>query len=330
MSQNKRPVRGRFAPTPSGELHIGNAWAALLSWLQIRSRQGTFVLRMEDIDTQRSRPHLASQILDDLYWLGLDWDEGPDVGGPFGPYTQSERTEYYDEALKQLDGKGCLYPCYCSRADLLAAARAPHGLSSEGPAYPGTCRHLTQEEAARKSLVKAPALRFKVDHEMLIFQDGVAGQQEFDAASGGDFIVRRADGMISYQLAVVVDDDRMGITDVLRGSDLLDSVPRQLMLYKALGMHAPTFAHVPLFMGSDGKRLAKRHGGTSLAALREMGVAAEQVVGWLMWIAGLTEKPEPLAARECIPLFYMEKLPSDPIIIAEGTLSHLHGTPKTP
>ncbi|MCJ8010732.1 tRNA glutamyl-Q(34) synthetase GluQRS [Paenibacillus sp. KQZ6P-2] len=326
MSTNTRLVRGRFAPTPSGELHIGNAWAALLSWLQIRSLDGTFVLRMEDIDTQRARPHLASQILDDLYWLGLDWDEGPDVGGPYGPYTQSERIEYYEEALKQLEDQGCLYPCYCSRADLLAAARAPHGLSSEGPAYPGTCRLLTPDEAACKSLVKQPSLRFKVDHELLSFQDGIAGRQQFDTASGGDFIVRRADGMISYQLAVVVDDDHMHITDVLRGADLLDSVPRQLMLYRALGMHAPAFAHVPLFMGPDGKRLAKRHGGTSLAALREMGTAPEQLVGWLMWIAGLTEELVPLTAKECIPLFDMDKLPSESILITDEKLSRLHGS----
>lgn len=325
MSQNPRPVRGRFAPTPSGELHIGNAWTALLSWLQIRSANGTFVLRMEDIDTQRSRPHLARQILDDLYWLGLDWDEGPDVGGPFGPYTQSERMEYYDEALRQLDKQGYLFRCFCSRADLLAAARAPHGLSSEGPAYPGTCRNLTSEEAARKSLEKEPSLRFKVRHEQLVFHDGVAGTQTFDAAAGGDFIVRRADRMISYQLAVVVDDHMMRITDVLRGADLLDSVPRQLLLYNALGMTPPSFAHVPLFMGSDGKRLAKRHGGTSLAALRERKTAPEQLVGWLMWLAGLTPKPEPLTARECIPFFCMDKLPSAPIIITDETLACLHG-----
>ncbi|MWV43415.1 tRNA glutamyl-Q(34) synthetase GluQRS [Paenibacillus sp. HJL G12] len=324
MSHNIRPVRGRFAPTPSGELHIGNAWAALLSWLQIRSMRGTFVLRMEDIDTQRSRTYLASQILRDLYWLGLDWDEGPDVGGPYGPYTQSERTEYYEEALKFLKNQGCLYPCYCSRADLLAAARAPHGLSSEGPAYPGTCRYLTPEEAARKSVLKQPSLRFRVSQERISFQDGIAGQQEFDAGNGGDFIVRRADGMISYQLAVVVDDDRMHITHVLRGADLLDSVPRQLQLYKALGLQAPAFAHAPLFMGPDGKRLAKRHGGTSLAALREMGMAPEQLIGWLMWIAGLAETPEPLTAQECIPLFDMEKLSSEPVLITDDKLSYLH------
>ncbi|GIO66957.1 tRNA glutamyl-Q(34) synthetase GluQRS [Paenibacillus cookii] len=325
MSQNLRRARGRFAPTPSGELHIGNAWTALLSWLQIRSADGTFILRMEDIDTQRSKPHLAKQILDDLHWLGLDWDEGPDIGGPLGPYTQSERMEYYDEALKRLQENGYLFRCFCSRADLLAAASAPHGLSSEGPAYPGTCRNLTDEEADRKSLVKEPSLRFKVRHEQLVFHDGVAGTQTFDAAAGGDFIVRRADRMISYQLAVVVDDHMMGITDVLRGADLLDSVPRQLLLYKALGMEAPSFAHVPLFMGPDGKRLAKRHGGTSLAALRERQTAPERLVGWLMWLAGFTPNPEPLTARECIPLFRMDKLPSEPIVITGEMLSRLHG-----
>lgn len=324
MSHNQRPVRGRFAPTPSGELHVGNAWAALLSWLQIRCLGGTFVLRMEDIDTQRSRPRLASQIIDDLYWLGLDWDEGPDVGGPFGPYTQSERMEYYEAALKRLDRQGLLYPCFCSRADLLAAASAPHGLSSEGPAYPGTCRTLSDEEAAIHARIKQPSLRFKVDSKHIAFHDGIAGPQEWDATAGGDFIVRRADGMFSYQLAVVVDDDLMQITDVLRGADLLDSVPRQLMLYEALDLHAPTFAHVPLFIGPDGKRLAKRHGGTSLAWLREQGTDARQVVGWLMWVAGLQPKPEPLSPRECIPLFQMDKLPSQAITITDEMLQSLH------
>ncbi|WP_309273820.1 tRNA glutamyl-Q(34) synthetase GluQRS [Paenibacillus sp.] len=324
MSQNnERPMRGRFAPTPSGELHIGNAWTALLSWLQIRSASGTFVLRLEDIDTQRSKPQLAEQILDDLYWLGLDWDEGPDVGGPFGPYIQSKCMEYYEEALKQLESKGNLYSCFCSRSDVLAAVRAPHGLSSEGLAYPGTCRHLTAEEAACKSQDKEPSLRFKVHHEPLSFFDGAAGKQEFDAASGGDFIVRRADGMISYQLAVVVDDHRMQITDILRGVDLLDSVPRQLQLYIALGMEAPSFSHVPLFMGPDGKRLAKRHGGTSLAAIRKAGTAPERLIGWLMWIGGFIAKPEPLSAQECISLFRMNKLPSEPIIVTDQTLSRL-------
>ncbi|MEC0373431.1 tRNA glutamyl-Q(34) synthetase GluQRS [Paenibacillus chibensis] len=325
MSQDPLPVRGRFAPTPSGELHIGNAWAALLSWLQIRSLGGTFVLRMEDIDIQRSRPHLARQIIDDLYWLGLDWDEGPDVGGPYGPYTQSKRLNYYEHALKQLERQGYLYPCFCSRADLLAAASAPHGLSSEGPAYPGTCRQLTADDIALKKRAKQPSLRFKAEHQALVFQDGIAGRQECDAAGGGDFIVRRADGMFSYQLAVVVDDDMMRISHVLRGMDLLDSVPRQLMLYKALDMHAPAFAHVPLFMGPDGKRLAKRHGGTSLAALREAGTAPERIVGWLMWVAGLTEHPEPLKPEECIPLFNMDKLPTKPILITDEKLHGLHG-----
>ncbi|HLN61721.1 MAG TPA: tRNA glutamyl-Q(34) synthetase GluQRS, partial [Symbiobacteriaceae bacterium] len=275
--------RGRFAPTPSGQMHIGNARTALLAWLQIRHAGGRFVLRMEDIDKPRSRPDLAQQILDDLRWLGLDWDEGPDVGGPYAPYTQSEREELYHAALQQLTAEGWLYPCYCSRAEIMAIASAPHGLSAEGPVYPGTCRCLTPEQRAeRAARGKVPSLRFAMPDEPVAFMDGVAGAQSFAAGAGGDFVVHRADGIIGYQLAVVVDDAAMQMTDVLRGWDLLDSTPRQLMLYRALGLTPPQFAHVPLLMGPDGSRLSKRHGSVAVASMRAAGAPAERVVGYIV------------------------------------------------
>lgn len=323
-SEPKRTVRGRFAPSPSGHMHIGNALAALMAWLQIRRLNGTFVLRMEDIDTSRCRPAFAESLIRDLRWLGIDWDEGPDIGGPYKPYVQSERLELYEQALNRLSAEGRLYPCYCSRHDILAAAAAPHGLASEGPVYPGTCRNLSPEEARVRSRQKTPSLRFRVPDQECSFIDGAAGRLSLNASSGGDFIVRRADGIFSYQLAVVVDDALMGITHVLRGADLLDSTPRQLLLYEALGWTPPRFAHVPLLMDPDGRRLAKRHGGITLAELREAGAAPEALTGWLAWVAGLTEEPYPLSAGELIPLFDLAAIPFDRITVTADMLNKLH------
>ncbi len=308
--------RGRFAPTPSGKMHLGNARTALLSWLHMRSLGGEFILRMEDIDTARSRKEWAELALTDLRWLGLDWDEGPDIGGPYAPYTQSERLERYEAAFRQLEAKGSLYPCYCSRADILAAVSAPHGLSSEGPAYAGTCRHLTPAERATRGLHKEPSLRFALpEGQEVIFTDGIAGPQTFPPGSGGDFVIRRADGLYSYQLSVVVDDADMLITDVLRGSDLLDSTPRQILLCEALGLEIPEFLHVPLLNGPDGKRLAKRHGGIAISAHRESGTPPERLVGWLAYVSGLIDRPQPVSASELIDSFDLALIPREPIVV---------------
>ena len=312
--------RGRFAPTPSGEMHIGNARTALLAWLQIRQAGGELVLRMEDIDGPRSRPALAAQLLEDLRWLGLDWDEGPDIGGPYGPYTQSERLPDYRQAIERLTAAGLLYPCYCSRAELMAVASAPHGLDAEGPVYPGTCRRLSEAERAARAARKTPSLRFRMPDRPVRFRDEAAGPCAFAPGAGGDFVIRRADGIVSYQLAVVVDDAAMRITDVLRGYDLLDSTPRQLMLYEALELPAPRFAHVPLLLGPDGKRLAKRHGASSLRSLREAGVKPERVVGALAAISGLHDRVEPIHARELVAGFALDRIPQSPVTIHEAWL----------
>ncbi|WP_152381409.1 tRNA glutamyl-Q(34) synthetase GluQRS [Paenibacillus brasilensis] len=326
MELQAQPIRGRFAPTPSGWIHLGNARTALLSWLHVRSLGGTYVLRMEDIDMTRARSPLAQGIMEDLRWIGLEWDEGPDVGGSYGPYTQSQRLERFQAALEKLQGQDLLYPCFCSRADIVAAASAPHGLSGEGPAYSGTCRSLSPQEAEAKSQHKLPSLRFKVPQNqdsVISFQDQVAGNVTFGAAEGGDFIVKRADGMFSYQLAVVVDDADMHITDVLRGYDLLDSTPRQLLLYQALGLQPPRFAHVPLVLGPDGRRLAKRHGGVALRAMRRQGITPEAVIGWLAYFSGLLDSPEPVKAVDLIDGFHLDKLPNQPVILTKQFLRRL-------
>lgn len=318
-------MRGRFAPTPSGLLHIGNARTALLAWLQVRQAGGAFLLRMEDIDRPRSRADVAGRILVDLRWLGLHWDEGPDVGGPVGPYTQSERLDLYQEALDRLEDKGLIYPCFCSRAELQAVASAPHGLASEGPAYPGTCRSLSPAERAAKALTKQPSLRFRMPDEATAFDDLVQGAQSFQGGAGGDFVVRRADGIWGYQLAVVLDDGLMGVTDVLRGADLLDSTPRQIRLFEALDLPVPRFAHVPLLLGPDGARLAKRHGAVSVTAMREAGTAPERVIGYLGFISGLLDRPEPVTAAELVPLFDLAKVGREPVQVDPSQLAALTG-----
>ncbi|MDI4645732.1 tRNA glutamyl-Q(34) synthetase GluQRS [Cohnella hashimotonis] len=327
MTSSGQAVRGRFAPTPSGRLHLGNAMTALLAWLQIRSAGGEMVLRLEDLDRQRCRPELAKLLQGELRWLGLDWDEGPDVGGPHAPYEQSGRTARYERVLDELQRQGRLYPCYCSRADLQAAASAPHGLDAEGPAYPGTCRQLTAAERAERALRKTPSLRFAMDEEATYrFEDGIAGETAFAGASSGDFVVRRADGIVAYQLAVVADDIEMEITDVLRGWDLLDSTPRQLALYAALGATPPRFAHSPLVLGADGSRLSKRHGAVSLSELREQyDVRAERIVGFLAWLAGLHDRIEELKPVELLATFDLSAVRRQAVTLPDRWMELLSG-----
>lgn len=321
--EQQATFRGRFAPTPSGKMHIGNALTALLGWLQMRSMNGQYILRIEDIDVQRSRQELADEIMRDLEWLGLDWDEGPGVGGACGPYHQAARHALYEREIAKLKESSMLYPCYCSRADITAAASAPHGIASEGFRYPGTCRELTREEAALKELHKKPSLRMKVPHRIVSFVDGIAGVQRYRLSDGGDFVVRRADDIISYQLAVVVDDALMGITHVLRGADLLDSTPRQLLLYEALSYQPPLFAHTPLMVDAEGKRLAKRTRGLSLSFLRGQGIGPERLTGWLAWTAGLLDHPEAVTPAELIPVFDLSKVSSYPIKITDPVKNRL-------
>lgn len=293
--------RGRYAPSPTGPLHLGNVRTALVAWLQCRLVGGTFVLRMEDLDRPRTVEGSAEQILDDLRWLGLDWDEGPDVGGAYGPYTQSERDSIYDQALEELAARDLVFRCWCSRKDIAEAASAPHGKSH---VYPGTCRDLGPDEVAQMELEKpdrVPAWRYRVGARSMAVVDEVLGHYEQDlAVEVGDFVLRRADALFAYQLAVVVDDILMGITDVVRGADLLDSTPRQVLLFEAFGFAPPRFWHVPLMLDEQGNRMSKRDGSESLQALRENGVRAEAVVGRLAASLGLMEGARSVSATELL------------------------------
>jgi len=281
------------------------------------------VLRIEDLDRPRSRPEWTAGIIEDLRWLGLDWDEGPDVGGPYGPYLQSERSSLYEDAFERLRSLGTLYPCYCSRAELMNMALAPHGLASEGGAYSGRCYRLDERERRELEKRKMPSWRFHLPDEPFHFVDGARGPQEFPAGAGGDFVVRRADGIIGYQLAVAVDDAAMGITDVLRGDDLLDSTPRQALILRALDLPVPRYTHIPLLYGPDGRRLSKRHGAPTIADMRETGVRPEQVVGLLAFLAGQIDRPENISARELIPLFDLSRVHREGILLKDLTMDKL-------
>jgi glutamyl-tRNA synthetase len=302
--------RGRLAPSPTGKLHFGVARTALLAWLRARACNGTLVLRVEDVDRPRVVDGAAEAIMDDLRWLGIDWDEGPDVGGAFGPYVQSARSPHYDRALERLTEGGLAFACSCTRAELMAASSAPHG--ELGPRYPGTCRQ------GPKRPRRACSLRFRMDAGEA-FVDGLYGAQP--AAPGDDFIVHRSDGLYAYQLAVVVDDIAMQISEVVRGADLLSSTPRQLALYRALGASAPAFLHVPLVLGTDGARLAKRHGAVAVADYRARGRAPERVVAALAWTLGLAREGERLLRPpDLLSRFALSALPREPSVLDPNVL----------
>lgn len=307
-------VVGRFAPTPSGYLHLGNLFCSLLAWLSAKSQGGRMVLRMEDLDVERCSPDFALQAQRDLSTLGLTWEEGPDKGGPHSPYDQGSRAGFYTVQLEKLQGLGLVYPCFCSRAELHAAS-APH--TSDGEViYAGTCRDLSPQEVAQRRKVRSPALRLRVPQEVLAFTDLHYGPQKQDLPTQcGDFILRRSDGVFAYQLAVVADDGDMGITQVVRGRDLLSSTPRQILLYRLLGYPVPEFAHTPLLLAPEGRRLSKRDGDMSLSGLLRRGYSPQDVVGLLAYLAGLVPQPVPLWPQDLVEDFSWEKVPKEDVCL---------------
>ncbi len=311
-----KQIVGRFAPSPSGRMHLGNVLCALLSWLSVRSQNGSYILRIEDLDPERCPRAYADLIEDDLDWLGLDWDAGASKGGLDGSYYQSERTAVYQTYFDQLERAGLLYPCFCSRAALHAAS-APH-LSDGRVIYAGTCRDLTPEQIAQKRRQRGAAVRIRVPDETISFVDGLQGVcTESLSAECGDFILRRSDGVFAYQLAVVVDDGREGVTEVVRGRDLLGSTARQIWLYRLLGFEPPSFIHIPLLNDADGRRLSKRDADLDLGILRKRFTPAE-LTGALAYAAGLIPAPISVRAEELIPLFSWDKLPSGDLCLPDG------------
>ena len=316
----KQMVVGRLAPSPTGAQHLGNARTYLIAWLAARSQKGKVILRIEDIDSPRIKPWAISEALTDLAWLGIDWDEGPDKPGPRAPYLQTERLERYRQGLHALQQQERVYPCTCTRTDIEQAASAPHRLEGEaawidGPIYPRIC---SQRTAAEASQLKDDnfAWRFRCDPGMMRWEDGFYGPQALNAADQlGDFVVGKKDGWPAYQLAVVMDDHDMQVSMVVRGHDLIPSTYRQQMLYHFFGWGPPDFYHVPLVVGTDGRRLAKRHGDTRLSTYRDQKIPAAHLVGWLAWSCGWIAEFQPITAAELIPLFSWATIPKFNLVV---------------
>ncbi len=294
---------GRFAPTPSGRMHLGNVFAALVAWLSVRNRNGYFLLRMEDLDTLRTSGEFAQTLRDDLLWLGLNWDEETPA--------QSTRSAVYDRYFALLAEKGLLYPCYCTRSQL-HSVNAPH-LSDGTYVYPGTCRHLT--DAQKAAFDRAPAWRVQVPDCQWVVNDLVQGVYKENLSTDcGDFVVRRADGVYVYQLAVTVDDGEAGVTEVVRGQDLLSSAPRQMYLQELFGFSHPTYGHVPMLLAPDGRRLSKRDKDLDLGYLRQH-ISPETLIGTLAFSAGILDREIPISARELATEFSWDKLQGSAITI---------------
>jgi glutamyl-tRNA synthetase len=320
-------VRGRLAPSPTGLMHLGNARTALVAWLSVRAAGGALVWRVEDIDSARSVAGLAEAAEKDLAWLGLDWDESPSLGGPYAPYVQSKRLERYERALDRLLLAERLFPCGLSRKDLEGIASAPHTRDA-ALAYPASLRPSTPAadwlETLRSGGGDAAAVRFLVSDTAIRFEDRLCGTVEENVvATTGDFVVRRRDGVFAYQLAVVVDDLEMAVTEVVRGSDLLDSTARQIQLIEALGGTRPAYAHIPLVNSASGVKLSKRDEALTLHALREHGIAAPQILGYLAWSIGLLDRPMACSPSDLVALFSWDALSREALSLPPDLIGYL-------
>lgn len=315
MSADASSIVGRLAPSPTGAQHLGNARTYLVAWLAARAAGGRVLLRIEDIDSPRVKPWAADQAVEDLRWLGLDWDEGPDIGGPCAPYVQSERIEHYAAALSRLIELGLAYPCTCTRSDIESAASAPHEAAMiDGPVYPGSCAGWRCGDPLPPE--STYCWRFRTVDEEVEIEDQICGSVKLNPRRQlGDFPLTRKNGSAAYQLAVVVDDEAMGITQVVRGDDLVPSLFRQRPIIDALGYRRPQYFHVPLVLGADGRRLAKRHGDTRLSQYRQVGIAPEAIIGWAAHSIGLTDSPRPVAADRLIAAFDPNSLRRHPTIV---------------
>jgi nondiscriminating glutamyl-tRNA synthetase len=320
------PARVRFAPSPTGHLHLGSARTALFNWLFARGQGGRMVLRIEDTDVERSRREWEEAILEDLRWLGLDWDEGPDLGGPHSPYRQSERGEIYREHARLLVEKGRAYPCFCSPAVLEEKKRAA---LEEGrpPLYDGACRDLAAREVRRREAAgERPALRFRVPEREIVFQDLLHGFVRFPAGSCGDFIILRSDGRAGFNFSVVVDDAVMGITHVIRGEDHLTNTARHLLLFDALGYPAPMYLHHSLLLGPDGGKMSKRHGANSVREYREMGYLPQALANYLALLSwSPPQGREVLDLPDLVRMFDIGDLSSSPAVFDRERLDWLNG-----
>ncbi|MDX1438891.1 MAG: tRNA glutamyl-Q(34) synthetase GluQRS [Rubricoccaceae bacterium] len=327
MSNASTICRGRFAPSPTGGLHLGSALVALIAWLSARSQSGSFVWRVEDIDGPRVVAGAVEQQMEEARWLGLDWDEGPDVGGAHAPYEQSLRSPHYEQALARLAEKRRLFPCAHSRKDLQELASAPHG-TDRPPPYPKSLRPAVLDanwfEQYQTRENHDAALRFRVNDGGVTFHDAVYAEVVQNVSEEvGDFVLKRKDGVYAYQLAVVVDDLDMHITEVVRGADLLDSTARQIQLIQALTGVIPTYAHVPLLVNEAGEKLSKRDKSITISELRKAGIQPQAIVGWLAHLVGFLDRPSARTPSDLVTLFDWHRVHSDNIAVSSSVVEQI-------
>ncbi len=321
-----RSIRTRFAPSPTGHLHIGNARTAIMNWIIARHAGGVFVLRIEDTDRERSTTESETSILEDLKWLGLNWDEGPDVGGGSGPYRQSERLDIYRQVLEQLVNSGKVYPCYCTPEEL-ETQRQRMAIQGENQRMEDPCRTVSSEQKSRfETDGRTPAFRFRIENEDISFNDLIRGEIPFHGENIGDFIIARADRMPMYNFACVVDDHFMQITHIVRGDDHVSNTPRQILLYRALGWETPLFAHIPMILGGDRVRLSKRHGATSVSEYRKSGYLPEALVNFLSLLSWSSESGDEILSKDrLIKEFDLSRVSKSPSVFNVEKLDWMNG-----
>lgn len=326
MKKINEKIRTRFAPSPTGHLHIGNARTAIMNWICAHHYNGDFVLRIEDTDRSRSTDDSERNILDDLKWLGLFWDEGPDCSGRFGPYRQSERMEFYRDYLKTLQTAGLVYPCYCLSEEL-EIRRKTLIERGEQPVYNGRCRNLIQSQIQKyKKEGRKPVFRFRVDKQPIVFQDLVKGKVSFHGDHIGDFVIARSNGMPTYNFACVVDDHEMEISHIIRGDDHVSNTPRQILLYQSFGWSIPYFAHIPMILGKDRIRLSKRHGATSVSQYREMGYLSDTLINFLSLLSWSSKSGEEILSKsQLVDQFDFKRISQSAAVFDSEKLNWMNG-----